>query len=64
MNFIDSDAGEGGTEPGTALRLSGGGYRAMVFHLGPILRLNETGLLPKLKRIFTREEVFRRGGSL
>jgi NTE family protein len=34
-----------------ALCLSGGGYRAMVFHLGAILRLNEAGLLKKLKRI-------------
>ncbi|MGA8502934.1 MAG: patatin-like phospholipase family protein [Candidatus Sulfotelmatobacter sp.] len=36
---------------GMALCLSGGGYRAMVFHLGAILRLNEAGLLKKLKRI-------------
>jgi NTE family protein len=33
------------------LCLSGGGYRAMVFHLGCIIRLNEAGLLNKLKRI-------------
>jgi len=51
VNFIDSDAGDGGPEPGIALCLSGGGYRAMVFHLGALLRLNEAGLLPKLKRI-------------
>jgi NTE family protein len=43
-------------EPGTpkegiALALSGGGYRAMLFHVGAILRLNEAGLLPRLKRI-------------
>lgn len=38
-------------EPGTALCLSGGGYRAMVFHLGAFKRLNEAGLLGKLKRI-------------
>lgn len=36
---------------GMALCLSGGGYRAMVFHLGALLRLNEAGLLKKLKRI-------------
>src|SRR5580693_602829 len=36
---------------GMALCLSGGGYRAMVFHLGALLRLNETGLLKKLDRI-------------
>ena len=34
-----------------ALRLSGGGYRAMVFHLGCLIRLNELGLLQQLKRI-------------
>jgi hypothetical protein len=38
-------------EDGVALCLSGGGYRAMVFHLGPVIRLNEIGLLQKLKRI-------------
>lgn len=37
--------------PGMALCLSGGGYRAMVFHLGALWRLNETGLLKNLKRI-------------
>jgi len=36
---------------GIALALSGGGYRAMLFHVGAILRLNEAGLLPKLKRV-------------
>jgi NTE family protein len=36
---------------GIALCLSGGGYRAMVFHLGVLHRLNEAGLLPKLARI-------------
>jgi NTE family protein len=38
-------------ELGIALCLSGGGYRAMLFHLGALWRLNEAGLLPKLKRI-------------
>jgi NTE family protein len=38
-------------EPGIALCLSGGGYRAMVFHLGVLLRLNELGYLPRLQRI-------------
>jgi NTE family protein len=36
---------------GIALCLSGGGYRAMVFHLGALWRLNELGYLPKLTRI-------------
>ena len=38
-------------QPGIALCLSGGGYRAMVFHLGALWRLNELGYLPKLNRI-------------
>src|SRR3989449_4901180 len=37
--------------PGIALCLSGGGYRAMLFHLGAIWRLNELAYLPKLARI-------------
>lgn len=46
-------AGESGTSPedGMALCLSGGGYRAMLFHTGSLLRLNELGLLPSLKRV-------------
>jgi NTE family protein len=38
-------------EPGSALCLSGGGYRAMVFHVGMLWRLYEAGLLGSLKRI-------------
>lgn len=37
--------------PGIGLCLSGGGYRAMLFHVGAIWRLNEFGYLPKLERI-------------
>jgi NTE family protein len=33
------------------LCLSGGGYRAMLFHAGALFRMNELGLLPKLARI-------------
>jgi len=40
-----------GPRPGSALCLSGGGYRAMLFHLGTLWRLNELGLLRKLSRI-------------
>jgi len=36
---------------GIALCLSGGGYRAMLFHAGVLWRLNESGLLHKIKRI-------------
>ncbi len=37
--------------PGIALCLSGGGYRAMVFHLGALWRLNELSCLSKLDRV-------------
>ena len=40
-----------GPRPGIALCLSGGGYRAMLFHLGTLWRLNQLGFLPKLARI-------------
>jgi NTE family protein len=36
---------------GIALCLSGGGYRAMLFHVGSLWRLNEAGWLPKIDRI-------------
>jgi NTE family protein len=36
---------------GVGLALSGGGYRAMLFHTGAVWRLNELGWLPKLTTI-------------
>src|SRR5271166_3178865 len=36
---------------GIALCMSGGGYRAMLFHLGTLWRLNELHYLPKLDRV-------------
>jgi NTE family protein len=48
---IPADSGQAHPEPGTALCLSGGGYRAMVFHIGAVWRLYETGLLGQIKRI-------------
>jgi NTE family protein len=38
-------------EDSTGLALSGGGFRATLFHIGSLWRLNEFGLLRKLKRI-------------
>ena len=35
---------------GTSLALSGGGFRAMMFHSGALLRLNEAGFLPHIKQ--------------
>lgn len=46
-------------EEGVALCLSGGGYRAMLFHCGTLLRLNEMGALKGLKRVSSVS-----GGSL
>src|SRR5688500_20211059 len=38
-------------EDGIALCLSGGGYRAMLFHIGSLWRLNELGYLTNPNRI-------------
>ena len=43
--------GDAGPGDGVGLCLSGGGYRAMLFHLGAIWRLNELGYLPMLTRV-------------
>lgn len=40
-----------GPQPGIALCLSGGGFRAMLFHLGSLIRLNEGGVLGHLARV-------------
>ena len=37
------------TEPGIGIAVSGGGFRAMLFHAGAFARLNELGLLIKSK---------------
>jgi len=46
-----ADSLEGGPGEGIGLAVSGGGYRAMLFHLGAFLRLFELGLLPTIDRI-------------
>lgn len=38
------DETAGPPDEGIALCLSGGGYRAMVFHVGALIRMNEIGL--------------------
>ena len=48
---LTTEAGEGKLEDLLALCLSGGGYRAMLFHLGTIWYLNDAGFLPKLDRL-------------
>jgi NTE family protein len=48
----EDDVAKGGKlEDGTALCLSGGGYRAMLFHLGTLWALNDLGWLSKLDRV-------------
>jgi NTE family protein len=47
--FLDKPPAQ--PEEGVGLALSGGGYRAMVFHVGALIRLNEVALLRKIKRI-------------
>jgi NTE family protein len=49
VEYLSTDRKE--PEPGVALCLSGGGYRAMVFHVGVIWRLYESGWLAKLNRV-------------
>ena len=51
VSFIPWDTPLREPEDGIALCLSGGGYRAMLFHLGAVWRINELGLLPRLARI-------------
>jgi NTE family protein len=46
-----SDPGEEKLEDLLALCLSGGGYRAMLFHLGTLWYLSDAGYLPKLDRV-------------
>src|SRR5687768_15334685 len=50
VRYLPSDS-EKKVERGTALCLSGGGYRAMLFHTGVLWRLNELESLVELKRI-------------
>jgi len=50
VETIETDRPQRQPEVGTALCLSGGGFRAMLFHLGALWRLYETGLLPAVQR--------------
>lgn len=51
VELIPTDKPDKQPEVGAALCLSGGGYRAMVFHIGALWRLYEAALLKDLKRI-------------
>lgn len=51
-DLVEADSPTGDSaEPGVALCLSGGGYRAMLFHLGSLWYLNSCGLLPVIDRV-------------
>ena len=47
----DVDADATGPEDGIGIALSGGGYRAMLFHVGTLWRLHQLGLLARASRI-------------
>jgi len=47
VRYLETDDPNRPPLPGIGLCLSGGGYRAMLFHLGAIWRLNELGMLRK-----------------
>lgn len=47
----ERSAEEESLRDGVALCLSGGGYRAMLFHAGALVRLNELGFLARLSRV-------------
>lgn len=51
VEVIDTGKPEKGVEEGIALCLSGGGYRAMLFHVGSLWRLYDSGILGEVKRI-------------
>ena len=51
VRSIGSDHGAEIPKDGIGLCLSGGGYRAMLFHTGTLWRLNELGILRKLNRV-------------
>lgn len=48
---VENVSDEQQPEEGVALALSGGGYRAMLFHLGFLWRLRDAGVLNGVKRI-------------
>jgi NTE family protein len=47
----DSSTRQPQQRPGLILCLSGGGYRAMLFHVGALWRMNQGGMLNELSRI-------------
>ncbi|MFD1985430.1 patatin-like phospholipase family protein [Mesorhizobium newzealandense] len=50
-DFVQARKLEDAYEDTIGLCLSGGGYRAMIYHVGALIRLNELGFLPRLGEI-------------
>ncbi|SEN64905.1 NTE family protein [Sphingomonas gellani] len=50
-NPLNDADGDDALDDGEALCLSGGGYRAMLFHLGVLWRLEQAGVLARVKRV-------------
>lgn len=50
VRYLPSDEPSSGLRDEVGLSLSGGGYRAMLFHTGALWRLNELGLLGAIDR--------------
>lgn len=48
---IDDPLDGAALEDGAALSLSGGGFKAAMYHVGALTRMNELGLLPELQRV-------------
>jgi len=51
VSDVGARGGGSGPEDGMALCLSGGGYRAMLFHTGVLWRLHEAAMLRNVKRV-------------
>ena len=51
VSLIGPDDEAGGPRPEIALCLSGGGYRAMLFHVGVLWRLVDSGVLAEVDRV-------------
>jgi NTE family protein len=51
IEYIPTDDRNAQLEHGIALCLSGGGYRAMLFHVGALIRLNQFGSIGQVARV-------------
>lgn len=51
VEYLEMDADKSVSEEGIALCLSGGGYRAMLFHTGSLWRLYDSGVLQRISQV-------------